>query len=560
MQHSIHQGLAPYLSEPSSVTECSRRFIPKTITPIELGSLEERFRESFNELERILGPRAHELHELLSNTRNRLANITEIPNEASLVAFLQERCINDVIVVLQAAVERIAELRKKPDLVDRDAILALPLSQALDSIHLFLIDHERRVNNRFANDLSIAHINNILRKNATLRKQLCALPNKNKVLECNNVKPFSDIEVAYLTKDAELMEFKTGLLFEVKYDSNLTLEDIHSALHVLQEVMLLPESLDSVQDTDVTPLRQLLMLHAKHLSLQSQHVLTAVAQLYHSMVYRRQTYGFLTWGTASVALEIDWNHCTEPGQHVSYRLFSGDPWMASPNWQYDVCDYPPNLVFVTLNTFLLQLKQGLVSDNVIDRFVHDYYHRNEGLASSPVHSDGADDPDDGDFGPPGGASRDGDSDDGDFHDASSNTSDSGDEKVYQMLLDAASEEEKLAVKKFFKPLDPSLGRCRLAQPAELVRYAACLVKMRRSGYGLTLDWLQKLLPVPLLLGPVPAELNLQHALTDQQEYRQIINKVQHNKRKHENESDGDDQNQDQGQHPRPRPHQGQNRD
>ncbi|GAC76542.1 hypothetical protein PANT_22d00082 [Moesziomyces antarcticus T-34] len=51
------------------------------------------------------------------------------------------------------------------------------------------------------------------------------------------------------------------------------------------------------------------------------------------MVARRQTHDLLSSVNASLALHLDWNHTTEPGQHLKDIIFSNDDPAPFRNWR-----------------------------------------------------------------------------------------------------------------------------------------------------------------------------------------------------------------------------------
>ena len=513
-----------------SVTSYERRYIPKTLAPAD--PIEHQFKRVYNDLKSILGDQHAKV---LPGTRT-FPPLHEIHNEASFAYFLRERSINLILDILNVAIDRVTDLTNEEDSSRSADILQLPLARALVRIANPTVVHERTSNCAVDIDLNVPHVAEILKRNKDLRDKVGQLSNR---LLTDQVKPTIDLEILYESRDSGNLH--TGLVIETKSGLDISFEQVSKAFELWGKWLLSPDFLDSL-DGDKIPLHQLLMLHAEDLTVEAKHVFSAIVQTYHSMLARYQALGFLTWGIASISLRIDWQHPTEPGRHVSSRLFKGDPWASSPPWQ-DAA-HPPNIPYIVLCLLLLQIEQGPIGDLQIEGFLDDYYR---GLETNDTESRGEGDQNDAqdpDFQPPKGTKPDVSgiatrsassgqnksqqcvetSDQPSPNNLAAGSTSTGYESlpghfdfqdIYPSLLDKASDRQKQAVIEFYQPVAPN--KCRLAEPDELIVAMAESIERKQKGEQPTDEYMDDLQTRPFIQGPVAAELNYRIALAQERE-------------------------------------------
>ncbi|CDR87597.1 uncharacterized protein SPSC_03447 [Sporisorium scitamineum] len=528
-----------------SIPPWERRFLPSSL--MLSNTTEADLSRVYDQFQAILGPSAQK-H--LPRVRV-FPDIPKIENEACLVGFWRERALNDIVTMLQAALKRVAHLETIQDRLstqDRDA-LASPLARALAKVDFFNIVHQR--DTKLASTPASDDINSnlptlfqLLRDHPALTRLFSPLPNKLK--QENYLRPQPDMEIVYELKDPDVSPDHTCLVLELKSPIDITYQDVVNAVKLLQEYRLNPALLREVQADNNIPLCRLLMLHAHQLSHSAKYVLSTIVQHYHSVINRLQTFGYLSFGVASVSLEVDWDHPTEPGQHVKCCLFQDAPFSAEPRW-HDA-QRPPYPTYVMLCLTLLQLVKGPVQDDKVQSFLDGYFDGDEndddqahgGGLGDDTQDDSAADPD---FRPP--PSEDGQDGQDDTRDAQApkkrrrSSRKHSRQRANQSTRQASGSSDSSATiptsgassatPTSVKPRKPRTNStraststnldpcklCRFAEPAELVVNAAELIQQEVQGKQVDASEVRKLLARPLIDGLVPTQFNLRKAIAEE---------------------------------------------
>ena len=243
-----------------------------------------------------------------------------ISNKADLKCWFLTRIADPLLLILDAVC---TQANREP-LPSSGSALS-PLIEAFRSARCFYHTSERPTL------VPTVTITDEMRNNDELRQLLQPYPDSIiKLFDQGVLKPRSDLEFLFAPKDG--LHHRPCLVVELKNPHEFTPE-------LLQEVIIhfqtcvknraLHEYLRQGSLTHI-PVRCAMMLDKMAISSEARLVLRYLIKLYHALVIRRQRYGLLTAGVASLLVAIDWDHPSEPGQHVKVRIGKGDPWKTMP--------------------------------------------------------------------------------------------------------------------------------------------------------------------------------------------------------------------------------------
>jgi len=528
--------------------EFASSLMPKSVSTWH--SCEDEFQRVFDDFDAILQPPA------LPNP-NSFPPLIEFKTEADLEGWLRTTYVSDVHIMLEQALHNLkmqaphtaaAVNPLNHARVEHDAPNTR-LAQQLCSIRIFSIMMQRNDTPAVTFAGNATRVASILRDNRELRQSLGVMPPRTKaLLKARSKQSRTDIELIYRSNNSREREDKTCLIIECQNPSSFTEEVVREVIEHWNDLISIDspgarDAIASFPQHDI-PLRLLLAGQIKF-PQEVKYVFSCLVQLYHCMVVRCQKYGLLTSGVTSVMMQVDWEHPNEPGQHVKIRQVTEDG-AAFPAWGDR--NARPILPYVIFCLTLLQIEQGPVNDELLERVVDDCLEAVTEVRTHITTTDtvdgqdaatAADEPQDADYEHPDGSA--GDTyrslDDDAHYDAShlplhgnqgaripshelpaSLSCDATIETQAQavclqsLLEKVHRDKDKEALVAFFAPVEPKL--CRIAPPADLIYVASRIARKFDSGKGVDSSEIDLMHPRGLIHGPVPPELNRRLAEAD----------------------------------------------